>query len=171
MLWELDYAKTGSDEARAKLEDMAKKRKNGNTNTEPPAPPASAGTTEKPDKPEKSGKQRKPAAPKPDKPKVRKTKYSLTKNAIVEMLQPKQTDMPTRDIRAFLLSLPDYKPNDVALMNDDDVIAAFTNNYKAILMGSGSMIIPNASYDELVALLGGIEAYYIPAAEPTEANT
>lgn len=97
----------------------------------------------------------------------RKTKYSVNKNIVADILKPQDSTRSVRDIRAFLLSLPEYKPNDVALMSDDDVLTAFNGNYKTITMGAGAMIISQAAYAELSSFLTTVEAYYIPETETT----
>ena len=46
-----------------------------------------------------------------------------------------------KNIRLFLLSLPDYKPDDIALMSDEEVRELFDKNYIAIELTTGVWII------------------------------
>lgn len=103
-------------------------------------------------------------------PARRKTKYSVSKNQISEMLKSGDGTMPVREVRAFLLSLPDYKPQDVALMSDADVMEIFGGGYVAVKLGSGVVVMPPDGYDILVGLLSAPDTYYIPAAAPPVAE-
>lgn len=103
-------------------------------------------------------------------PSRKKTKYTMTKAALVEMLTGSMDTEDTREIRAFLLSLPDYKPQDVALMTDRQVADIFLKDYKCLAMTGGTLILPAKDFDKLTAFLGGLETYFISKKEPdTEA--
>lgn len=101
-------------------------------------------------------------------PAKRKTKYSANKNTVAELLKPADTSFPVREVRAFLLSLPDYKPQDMALMSDADVMDIFGKNYTAVALGSGTVIMTPACCAAMSDLLISGEAYCIPAAAPAK---
>lgn len=95
----------------------------------------------------------------------RRGKYSVGKAALEAMLKPDGDEMPIREIRAFLLSVPGTKPADVAVMSDPDVAALFDREYASVQLGSGTIILPMESYKSLVACLADGGACYVPKAE------
>lgn len=104
---------------------------------------------------------------KPAKKTVRRGKYSVGKTALEAMLKPEGDEMPIREIRAFLLSVPGTKPADVAVMSDQDVTGLFSREYASVQLGSGTIILPMESYKTLVACLADGGACYVPKAGET----
>lgn len=96
---------------------------------------------------------------------VRRGKYAVGKTALEAMLKPDSDEMPIREIRAFLLSVPGTKPADVAVMSDQDVTALFNAEYASVQLGSGTIVLPMESYRALVACLADGGACYVPKAE------
>ena len=129
--------------------------------------PAADGAQGAPEPPAPKAAPAKPAA-KPATPKRRKTKYSLSKQAAMEIFAPVKSDVPVREIRAFLLTVPGTKPADVAMMTDDDVRAAFGSDYVSLPAGNGALILAKPAYDGLLNLLSTTDAYFVPAALPKE---
>lgn len=127
--------------------------------------PAADGAQEAPEPPAKPAA--KPVA-KPAAPKRRKTKYSLSKQAAMEVFAPVKSEVPVREIRAFLLTVPGTKPADVAMMTDDDVRAAFGSDYVSLPAENGALILTKPAYDGLLNLLSTTDAYFVPAALPKE---
>lgn len=75
------------------------------------------------------------------------------------------------EIRAFLLSLPRCKAQDVALMMDREVRDAFARDYAAFPAGGGTIVLPPAMLDELSRLLCSGGAHFLrPAARPGPAE-
>lgn len=98
----------------------------------------------------------------------RKSHYSANSQMIVDMLRPNGEQLPVREARAFLLSLPEYKPQDVALMSDGDVAEVLGKSYKVVRMGAGVVILPADNYKKLVDLLGSGDNFYIPSANQAQ---
>lgn len=153
---------------------------------EAPAAPAESETPEAPAEPEAPAKPTEPAEPaapaEPEKPKRRsragaapaekpaprrKTKFSINK-AIAGTLFQTGAEASGRNLRAFLLSLPEYKPQDVALMADSEVAAIFEGNFVTINANGGTMVFSKAAYSELLACLIGNDAYFIPSDDNSE---
>ena len=101
-------------------------------------------------------------------PTKRKTKYSANKAAVAELLKPADAAFPVREIRAFLLSLPEYKPQDMALMSDTDVMDIFSKNYIAVNLGSGMIIMTPTCCAAMSDLLVSREACCIPSIIPAK---
>lgn len=114
--------------------------------TQPPAPTRSKA------KPDAKGKPSR--AP--------RTKYSVNKADLNRMLQDtSEKPFDVRKTREFLMALPEYKPQDVALMLDDEAVKLFQNEYVSISVTSGSMILHRRNYQALLDLLNG-NAYIMP---------
>lgn len=114
--------------------------------TQPPAPSRSRA------KPDAKGKPSR--AP--------RTKYSVNKADLNRMLQDtSEKPFDVRKTREFLMALPEYKPQDVALMLDDEAVKLFQNEYVSISVMSGSMILHRRNYQALLDLLNG-NAYIMP---------
>ena len=109
------------------------------------------------------------AAAQPPKP-PKKTKYSVTKSNVSIALGLSRPFLPARGIRAFLLSLPGCKAQDVALMTDGDAEEAVSAKYAALRVGGGTILLPPAMIDELARLLYSGEAYYLPDERPEAAE-
>lgn len=101
----------------------------------------------------------------------RKTRYSLTKTAAMELFKPADADMPVREIRAFLISLPEFKPQDVALMSDEDVMNGFIKDYLCVPVQTGTLIMPRRNYDGLIGFLSSNEIYCVPSGAAQAAQT
>lgn len=148
----------GSDKLHELICDIAggENEQPGSTETDV-QPAASAPTPD--DKPidESADVKKKPAKPATR----RKTKYSITKNAALEMFP--QAKLSVREIRAFLLSLPEHKPQDMALMSDEEIMNIFNKDYMCASTPSGTLVMLHHGYDKLIAHMSGSEMYYIPA--------
>ena len=115
----------------------------------PTQPPAPARSKAKPD-----------AKGKPSR--APRTKYSVNKADLNRMLQDtSEKPFDIRKTREFLMALPEYKPQDVALMLDDEAVKLFQNEYVSISVTSGSMILHRRNYQALLDLLNG-NAYIMP---------
>lgn len=139
-------------------------KKEANEAEKAPVPPANAEPIQAdPMKPPAAA----PAAPaaKPKAPK--KTKYTIAKNAVSGILNPDNAQMPVREIRAFLLSLPGAKPMDIALMSDNEAVDSFNADYNAVWIGGGVVILGAAAHKQLSELLGSGSAYFIPSGNQT----
>jgi len=90
---------------------------------------------------------------------------------IVDILSPNGNQLPVREARAFLLSLPEHKPQDVALMSDGDVAEVLDKSYKIVWMGTGVVILPTDSYKKLVDLLSSGDNFYIPSVNQTQPSS
>lgn len=130
-----------------------------------PAPEADAEPAPEPElekAPEKPKRRARAAANNAEKPAPRrKTKFSINKAVAANLFQT-GAETSGRGLRAFLLSLPDYKPQDVALMSDAEVTAIFENNFIAIAANNGTMVLSKTAYSELLACLISNDAYFIP---------
>lgn len=120
-----------------------------------------------PDEPEEKPVTEQSPAPAP-RASRRRTKYQLTKAAAADLLSGPDTDAVIADIknvRTFLLSLPEYRPQDVAVMSDLEATDKFKTDYAAVKFAGGNLILTKDRFDELVRLLTGTGAYYVPSAE------
>ncbi len=99
----------------------------------------------------------------------RRTKYSISKAAIADLLG-RDAELPVRAIRLFLLSLPDYKAQDIALMSDNDVSSVFSRSYAALSIGGGTVILPKEDCETVLTALSQGGTYYIPASEINPAD-
>lgn len=120
-----------------------------------------------PDEPEEKPVTEQSPAPAP-RASRRRTKYQLTKAAAADLLSGPDTDAVIADIknvRTFLLSLPEYRPQDVAVMSDLEATDKFRTDYAAVKFAGGNLILTKDRFDELVRLLTGTGAYYVPSAE------
>lgn len=68
----------------------------------------------------------------------KKAKYAMTSETMTKICSDIKN---IKNIRLFLLSLPDYKPDDIALMSDEEVRELFDKNYIAIELTTGVWII------------------------------
>lgn len=149
----------GNTDTGAEAEPDAKKE--ANETEKMPVPPANAEPIQAdPMKPAAAATASAPTA-RPKAPK--KTKYTIAKNAVSGILNPDNAQMPVREIRAFLLSLPGAKPMDIALMSDSEAVDSFNAEYNALYVGSGVVILGTAAYKQLSELLGSGSAYFIPS--------
>lgn len=105
-----------------------------------------------------------PKNPKGKKPQ-KKGKYSVSKTALAAMLKPDDGEMPIREIRMFLLSVPGAKPADIAVMSDQEAAGLFSAEYASVRMGQGTVIMPAADYEKLVDFMGTLSTYYVPSAD------
>lgn len=126
-----------------------------------PTPDAPAPTEPVPDAPPAPKVDPKPDA-KAKRSRPPKTKYSVGKNDLDKMLRD-TSDKPfdVRKTREFLMALPEYKPQDVALMLDEEAIKKFQNEYVSVSVMAGSMILSRRNYQSLLDLLNG-NVYIMP---------
>lgn len=139
---------------------------NAPTEPEAPAEPAEPAPAAEPEKPKR--RSRSAAAPAEKPAPRRKTKFSINK-AVAGTLFQTGAEASGRSLRAFLLSLPEYKPQDVALMADSEVAAIFDSNFVTINANNGIMVFSKTAYSELLACLIGNDAYFIPSEDSVEA--
>lgn len=94
----------------------------------------------------------------------RKTKYSMNKATADAMLALKfDAEIPSiRSIRAFLLSLPEYKAQDIAVMSDDEIQAQFTKNYVCANIDDGMLILSKSNCGALKEVLSRSDNYFVP---------
>lgn len=78
----------------------------------------------------------------------KKQKYTMTMQTLTDKLTSATTDIS--QIRMFLLSLPDYSIEDIAIMSDETARNIFENNYIAMTISSGTIIIDRKTFKELV---------------------
>lgn len=101
---------------------------------------------------------------KKNEPVRRKTKYSMNKATADTMLALKfDAEIPSiRSIRAFLLSLPEYKAQDVAVMSDDEIQTQFTKNYVCANTEDGTLILSKSNCGALKEVLSRSDNYFVP---------
>ena len=101
---------------------------------------------------------------KKNEPVRRKTKYSMNKATADAMLALKfDAEIPSiRSIRAFLLSLPEYKAQDVAVMSDDEIQTQFTKNYVCANTEDGTLILSKSNCGALKEVLSRSDNYFVP---------
>lgn len=94
--------------------------------------------------------------------KRKKTKYSMNKTIAEEIFKP-EADIPSiRSVRMFLLSLPEYKAQDVAVMSDEEIQAVFNKNYICISTETGTLIMPKANCQLVKEILSRNDNYFVP---------
>ena len=118
-------------------------------------------------KPARSRKKGKPAENLPLMPAPRrKTKYSVSKAVAIDLLKAEENTLTGKDLRTFLLSLPEYKPNDVALMDDRAVNETIEKNFVQVRLGGGVVFMSDGAYQSIICALTANDAYYIPTEQP-----
>lgn len=88
-------------------------------------------------------------------PRKKKSKYAVTAD-VLNNLNAEINDI--KSIRLFLLSLPDYKSEDIAVMSDDDVRDVFNKTYSSISISNGTLIV---NKDVLKTLFTSTDTYFI----------
>lgn len=99
---------------------------------------------------------------KKNEPVRKKTKYSMNK-AIADTMLKFDAEIPSiRAIRTFLLSLPEYKAQDIAVMSDDEIQAKFTKNYVCIPTENGTLVLSKSNCGALKEVLSRSDNYFVP---------
>lgn len=96
----------------------------------------------------------------------RKTKYSVNKGVAIDLLKAEEHALTGKDLRTFLLSLPEYKPNDVALMDDKAVDETIEKNFVQVRLGGGVVFMSDGAYQSILCALTANDSYYIPVEQP-----
>lgn len=93
-----------------------------------------------------------PKTPKKDEPtekkKPKKKKFGITKTALKEIGRVKTDNI--RELRAFLLDVGEYKPEEIALMSDSEVLNKM-DGYVVLSSGEQTIIIRRARFEEIAA--------------------
>lgn len=94
----------------------------------------------------------------------KKTKYSMTKSLADEIFKS-DANMPAiqsiRAARMFLLSLSEYKAQDVAIMSDEEIQAEIVKNYVCVSVETGVLILPKSNYMKIKEILSGNDNYFV----------
>ena len=93
-----------------------------------------------------------PKTPKKEEPaekkKPKKKKFGLTKTALKDVGRVKTDNI--RELRAFLLDVGEFKPEEIALMPDEEVLNKM-DGYVVLSSGEQTIIIRRAKFEEIAA--------------------